>query len=350
MFDGWTAERIAGRLGRPVEHIRAGLAASTVSEQLRPKVVDGALTLEQAAAIEDYARDAKAYQRLLRAADYPPGLHHALADERHRREVADRKEATRPELTDARVRIIAKPKDFPWSSVEARLTDLTGADGELLTAESHASCPGHAAFIDADGQTVYICQHPKDWDHGTPVSYRHRSKAEIQADTEAADARREQEEALAVADEARASFLREYLSRKGRPAPGTLRIALRILAGRDPISSAPRAAAGLLLSPDADRDGAAAVFAEAVEKTGENRLPLLALAYAAAIAEANLRSRKASWQFDPAAAVQWLTVLEGLGYPLCEVESQLREFWSTPLEDENDLPDGDSDAEADESD
>jgi ParB/RepB/Spo0J family partition protein len=340
MFDGWTPERIAGRVGRTVEQVRVGLAAAKVSAELRPKVVDGGLTLEQAAAIEAYAADPKAYQRLLRAANYPPGLHHALADERHRREVADRKTITRRELADAGVRIIGKPKNFPWSSVEARITDLTNADGELLTVETHTSCPGHAAFVDDDGQAVFVCQHPKDWRHGTPPSYRHRSNAEIRADEEAAQARREQEEALAVADAARASFLHEYLSRKGRPPAGTLRTALEILAARDHHHGSARSEAGHLLNPDADRGTAAAVFVEAVAKTADNRLPLFALAYAAAAAEANLRSRQTPWQFDPELAVRWLTLLEGLGYPLSEVEAQLRTYWSTPLEDEDDLLDG----------
>ena len=56
MFDGWTPERIARRLGRPVDRVRAGVAAAEVSAELRPKVVDGALTLEQAAAIEEFRR------------------------------------------------------------------------------------------------------------------------------------------------------------------------------------------------------------------------------------------------------------------------------------------------------
>jgi hypothetical protein len=34
MFDGWTPERIAGRVGRPVEHVRPGLAAAKVSAEL----------------------------------------------------------------------------------------------------------------------------------------------------------------------------------------------------------------------------------------------------------------------------------------------------------------------------
>ena len=341
MFDGWTPERIAGRVGRPVEHVRAGLAAAKVSDQLRPKVVDGALTLEQAAAIEAHADDAKAYQRLLRAASYPPGLHHALADERHKRDVADRKTATRRELADAGVRVIGKPTNFPWSSVEARVTELTTPDGELLTPEAHASCPGHAAFIDDTGEAVFVCQHPKDWNHSTPPSYRHRSKAEIQAAEEAAQARREQDEALKVADEARASFLHEYLSPQGPPGGRHPADRAEILAAREMHYGSTRSEAGHLLNPDAAEGTAGEVFLEAVAKTADNRLPLIVFAYAAAAAEANMRCRQATWQFDPELAVQWLTILEDLGYPLSEVEAELRTYWSTPLENEDDLLGGD---------
>jgi len=168
---------------------------------LRPQVIDGAVTLEQAAAIEEFAGEPTAYERLVTvAANHPPGLHYALSDERHKRQVAYEKAVTRRQLVDAGVRIITKPKDFPWSSVEVRLRDLTGADGGLMTVEEHASCPGHAAFVDVDGQPVYVCRQPKDWGHETPPNYRHRSREEVQADVEAADARREQEQVLAVAD------------------------------------------------------------------------------------------------------------------------------------------------------
>jgi ParB family chromosome partitioning protein len=338
MFDGWTPERIAGRLGRPVERVRAGLAAAALSEELRPKVVDGGLTLEQAAAIEEFAGDAKAYRRLLAAANHPPGLHYALADERRKREVAERKVAARRELADAGVRIIAKPKDFPWSSVEARATELIGANGEHLTAEAHASCPGHAAFLDTDGEPVYVCQHPKDWEHGTPPSYRHRSKAEIQADEEAAHTQREEDQALAVADEARVSFLADYFARKGRPPAGTLRVALEILCRFDIGMVSLRPETGRLLNPEAE--DTSAVLVEAVDKTADNRLPYLALAYAAAAAEINLRARDLSWRFDAALAVHWLQVIETLGYPLTEPEIRLRELRAAPLDDDSDLFDG----------
>ena len=154
-----------------------------------------------------------------------------------------------------------------------------------------------------------------------------------------------------MADAARASFLHEYLSRKGRPPAGTLRTALHILASREHHYGSPRSEAGHLLNPDADPGTAAAVFVEAVAKTADNRLPLLAPAYAAAAAEAaeaNMRSRQAPWQFDPDLAVQWLTILEGLGYPLSEVETQLRTYWSTPLKDQDDVLDGNLADETDE--
>lgn len=350
MFDGWTPERIARRLGRPVDRVRAGLAAADVGEQLRPSVVDGSITLEQAAAIEEFAGEEKAYARLLRAASYPPGLHHSIAEERHKRTVEERKVATRTALRDAGVRIVARPREYPYGSVEARVEDLTDGDGHHLTAERHAGCPGHAAFVDAtSGDAVFLCQHPKDWGHGTSASYRHLSRAEVQAAAEAADARRECETALAIADDARRLFLAEYLARKGRPPAGTLRIAVTILC-RYGATAGTRAAAALLLGPtgpDADqRDTrpAEAALTEAVDRSTENRLPLFALAYAAAAGEQNLTAR-GRWSFDPAFAVHWLNVLTELGYPITDAEAQLRDHAQQHLLDagtddnDEDLPD-----------
>lgn len=217
MFDGWNPERIAKRLGRTVDRVRAGIAASEIRPELRPQVVEGAVTLEQAAAIEEFAGEEKAYGRLVRAAQYPPGLHHALADERHRRTVEQRKETTRVGLRDANVRIIAKPSNFRYGSVELGIDELTDLRGIPLTVEGHASCPGNAAFVGAEGEPVFVCQHPKEWGHDVPGHYRHQSKVEIQAQEEAAQADREYQTALKVADDARASFLTEYLTRKGPP-------------------------------------------------------------------------------------------------------------------------------------
>jgi hypothetical protein len=202
---------------------------------------------------------------------------------------------------------------------------------------------------------VFICQHPKDWGHGTPASYRHLSQAEVQAAAEAADAKREYETALSIADAARRSFLAEYLARKGRPPAGTLRIAVTILARYETAVSVRSDAALLLcrLAPAADpRDTrrAEAAFIEAVDRSAENRLPYFALAYAAAAGERNLAAR-GRWSFDPAFAVHWLNVLTELGYPISDAEAQLRDHAQqqlleaagveADLNDDEDGPDAD---------
>jgi ParB/RepB/Spo0J family partition protein len=328
-FEGWTPERIAKRVGRPVERVRTALAAASASEALRPGLLEGQVTLEQAAAIEEFAGDPKAYERLITVVrQNPVGLHWALADERQKHQLATAKAITRRGLVDSGVRTITRPQDFPWSSVAARVRELTGPDGELLTAKSHASCPGHAAFVDKDGQPEFVCQNPKDWGHGVPPSYRHRGQDEVRAAEEAAAARRELEQAMAVAAEARLGFLAEYVAAKGRPKAGTLRLALRVLAVKEHIDVGVRAVAGQLVNPQASPERAVTEFVEAVERSGETRLPLLALAYAAGVGEVNLRGWRDRFRFDPAAAAQWLTVLEQLGYPLSEVEAQQRTTWA----------------------
>ena len=346
MFD-WTPDRIARRVGRSPARVQAGLAAVKAPAPLRPKLLDGELTLEQAAALEDFAGEPKAYERLLRTAStYPAGLHHALADERHKQDVAFRTATTRRGLVDDGVRVVAKPRDFPWSSVEVRLSDLSGPDGQPLTRETHASCPGHAAFLESNAEAVFLCQHPKDWGHGVPASYRHRSREEVQAAEEAAQAARERDEAMAVAAEARLSWLAALIARKGRAKPGTLRLALSVLAAEDTTDRSQRETAGRLVNPEAEPDRRAEAFVEAVERSGEARLPLLALAYAAGAGEGNLRAWKVGWRFTPGLAVLWLNVLEQLGYPVTEVEAELRTHWATQPADDEDGAVEDTDASA----
>jgi hypothetical protein len=65
-----------------------------------------------------------------------------------------------------------------------------------------------------------------------------------------------------------------------------------------------------------------AALAQTASKTGETRLPLLMLAYAAAYAENNLDHIHRRYAYSPALAAHWLTVIADLGYPLSGVEQQ----------------------------
>jgi hypothetical protein len=55
-----------------------------------------------------------------------------------------------------------------------------------------------------------------------------------------------------------------------------------------------------------------AALAQTATKTGETRLPLLVLAYAAAYAENNLDQIRRRYAYSPALAAHWLTVVTDL--------------------------------------
>jgi ParB family chromosome partitioning protein len=111
-FD-WTAEQIATRVGRKTERVRHGLAVAGLPDRVRPKVAMGEWTLEQAAAVEEFADDEQAVARLVKVTG--PYLHFALADERAKRDRKIRSAETQPRLADDGVRVITKPKTFPWA-------------------------------------------------------------------------------------------------------------------------------------------------------------------------------------------------------------------------------------------
>ena len=221
-FD-WTAEQIATRVGRKTERVRHGLAVAALPDRVRPKVAAGEWTLEHGAAVEEFADDEHALARLAKVTG--PYLHFALAEERAKRDRKTRAAETRQRLADDGVRIITKPKTFPWGSAAIELDRLTDDKGRRLTLGKHRRCAGHAAIIDADGSPIFVCQHPKDYGHQTPPGYQHRSREEAQAEAAEAEARRQFEHDWTVATEARRSFLREYLAQRGKAPAGTLRTA-----------------------------------------------------------------------------------------------------------------------------
>jgi hypothetical protein len=136
-FD-WTAEQIAARVGRKTDRVRHGLAVAPLPNKIRPKVADGEWTLEQAAGVEEFVEDEKALARLAKATG--SYLHYALADERARRDRRNWASETRQRLADQGVRVITKPKDFPWSSVAVSLDQLTDEQDRRLTPGKHRRC------------------------------------------------------------------------------------------------------------------------------------------------------------------------------------------------------------------
>lgn len=325
-----TPTAIAKRTGRTSKTVRDALALHALPEQVKARVAEDTITLADAAAIEELADDDKAYARLLKAADSGYGLAYALADERHRREKKQRTAAAKAALTEAGVKVVGTPKGWPYYCKEARVTDLALVDGVTrYTADSHADCPGHAAFLDRDAQPVFICRDPDGAGH-TRLSGTNYVSPDETARREAEERAREQRaDALAVAADVRRSFIRDLLSRPKPPAD-LIRHALAILfAGvEDTRANHLTLLADLLGIDSGDIDaGIGRAYIARLDKTTDTKLWQHIVAHAAALSEANL-DRLATgrgWGYRPGLTVTWLDLLTAYGHQPADIERLVRD-------------------------
>lgn len=200
---GLTAGQIAARTKTRRRDVVHGLRAARVPE-VREAVQSAGLTLEQAAALEEFSDQPEHYELLLDRATNPrgwgPGFEHTVQQLRDRRDEAAARDALLAELADAGIPVVDQPM---YGGATKRLIDLThdpepatdGAgdraptvgpevaqdddgegpefgdeddceedereDGEddcepagspgavpaPITPEAHATCPGHAAYL-----------------------------------------------------------------------------------------------------------------------------------------------------------------------------------------------------------
>lgn len=324
---GVAPKDIARRTGRSVERVSTAVAATQLPAAVGDQVLAGRLTLEDAAALAEFEDDSAAHGRLLaRAGDGEQALRYAIATERRRRETAENKSKTRQALRDANVTVTSKPAQFPWTSVAQPLRHLADLAGEPISAEQHASCAGHAAFVDDTGEAVYVCQHPKEFGHKvTNPSYQHLSPEEAARREADALAEAALAEALHVATEVRRQHLRDLLTRK-RPPAGAVRDSLRALGaaglGQQLDLELVLSIAGFEPAEETDLEAA---WQQLVDRTTDARQPALALALAAALGEANLETYAWPYRFDPKLAVWWLDWVAAHGYELAAEEQDLRD-------------------------
>ena len=191
------------------------------------------LTLDQAATVADFDDETDAVKALIAAAKTGQFDHVAqrLRDDRDRARAA----ATLTEaLTVAGVPVIEAP-DYTDKKITA-LRDLSH-DGQPLTEDTHAACPGRAAYLrptwgDSPFQAVHVCTDPKAHGH-TP---RHGSTTKLGGaltDDEKADRARVRENNAAwrSAETVRRDWLRIFLARKTAPKDAAVFIAQAITSG-----------------------------------------------------------------------------------------------------------------------
>lgn len=332
---GVPAAQIAKKTGHAKETVTTalGVAASKVATAVQTKYD---LTLDQAAVIAEFEGDAESVKALTAVAVKQPGqfAHEAqrLRDERDR----EAKKATVVQsLTDAKVRQIPAPAhDDKTIKV---LGDLTNADGNVLTVESHQGCPGHAAYVRRSYGTepytaVFVCDAWKANKHKTsrttPTAKPMDQEAAATAKVERAEVI-ENNAAWRSAETVRRDWLAGFAKRKTTPKDAATFIATALVSDTHSLESAsteghPLAAGwlGTLGTPGTPGTlGGRDRIRDLIAKASPARAQHITLVLVLAAIEA--RTGVQAWR-RPGAERRYLTALESWGYALSPVEQIAR--------------------------
>ncbi|HWC36409.1 MAG TPA: ParB/RepB/Spo0J family partition protein [Mycobacteriales bacterium] len=353
-----TPAQIAERTGRKTKTVRDALKLHRLPDSVRQPVADGSITLEQAAEIAKFADDEKAHARLMKAAESGYGLSYAIAEEKHRRDRSARKARSKAALVKAGVKVIGKPKGYPYDGPAAPVGNLCLADGATrYTVETHADCPAHAAFLDTGtGEPIYVCTDPDGNGHVRMTATRHVGPEEAARREAEEAAQAERTEALMVAAQVRGEFLRTLIATAKQPPTITATSLLVLFGYADDMARNHAHLVADLLGIDPDTASIGGAYAERIRTVTPAKTCQHVTAHAAAIAETNLARLAAgrTWGYRPALTVTWFDLLESHGYQPSEIERVVRdeavrdrdaEEAELAAEDEEDGPEAADDAD-----
>jgi len=142
---GASRTRIRKATGRTPAQVKTALAAGGLPGETRARAAEASpdLTLEDLALVAEFDDDPEATDRLLSCLEYQYPLEHAAQRIRQDRAEAAEHARIRAELEAAGVPVTdSLPQGAAW------LTSLSH-DGQDLTPETHAVCPGHGATFQA---------------------------------------------------------------------------------------------------------------------------------------------------------------------------------------------------------
>jgi ParB family chromosome partitioning protein len=341
---GATRTRIRKSTGRKAEEVKTALAVGGISGDTREAAGDLArqLTLDQLALLVEFDGDPEAVEQIVTALRQGYGAEYAAERIRQDRAEAAEHERLRAELEAAGTPVTP---DLPEGAV--RLTALTH-DGDDLTPESHASCPGRGVFFAAWNRLhpVHYCADPAEHGH-TERSLLLRPADAAEPGAGAADVlpdppadvppdpnRRlviEGNKAWRAASEVRKRWLTGVLfARRTAPREAAPFIARQLLTMPDPLRTGLAAAVGLVLFGEIT-GRKAADWLETCDTTPAGRVPLLMLgpivtAYEQAMTEGEGKNTWRTDRYSPCPrrhAGTYLAFLASTGYELSTIEQTL---------------------------
>ena len=162
---GASRTRIRKATGRTAAQVKTALAAGGLPGDTRARAAEASpdLTLEDLALLAEFDGDPEATDRLLSCLEYQYPLEHAAQRIRQDRAEAAEHARIRAELEAAGVPVTdSLPHGAAW------LTSLSH-DGQDLTPETHAACPGHGATFQAWNllSPSYYCTSPAEHGHAS---------------------------------------------------------------------------------------------------------------------------------------------------------------------------------------
>jgi ParB/RepB/Spo0J family partition protein len=216
---GLDVAEIARRTGRAKKHVQSALKLTRLGEVATAAADAGKLSLEDVAELAEFEDDPKAMEKILKDVGTGWGVKHKVGEERRKRQVKEAVAAVTAELDAAGVKIVKRPKEFPYNCQMARVDQLQTADGAEIDPEAVKALDGYGALVEEryeKAEAIIVCLDPEA--HGykrTGHSYW-KSPAEIAA-KEAREREIEERKAkLKAAAGVRRRFLVEkYGSAKG---------------------------------------------------------------------------------------------------------------------------------------
>lgn len=313
---------IARQTGQPRRRVLAGLGVARA--ELGDRADAAALTLDQAAAVAAYADDEQTTATLIEAAADGDGhFKHAVSRAKEDRTRARNLTAAFAGLTEAGTTVIEPLPRWDYRGPVRAVERLTH-DGQPLSVEAHAACPGHGAYAAAeswstDVHVTYVCTDPAAHGHTDPYASSRPAAGERGGPmTEAQKAARKElianNKAMVAATEVRREFVRGLLARRAAPK-GSLRYVTDVLTGETHQWLLVRWYNGM---PNAAEAAVREALPAPRGPVPDARLPLALLAQVGGAIETTIHPD--TWRRPDATRAGWLRYLVSAGYEPADVE------------------------------
>lgn len=355
-----------------------GVSAAQIAKQshTKRKIVDAALivtasplavavlaehdlTLDQALVISEFDDDPSLVKALtVVAVKEPAQFAHTAQRLRDERAAQHAHDVLAAELTAAGVPVIERPS---WEEKTiTELTTLRTSEGERITPEDHATCPGRAAHISRsyDGlRAVHLCTNPKSNGHTKTSTNGSEAIASGPMSEEQKAERREvvaNNKAWRSAETVRRAWLRTFAARKTAPKDAPALIAYAVTVCANDLTHAAQqghALARTALGMDAAQPTVwggypgTTALTDAIDTASPARAQQIGLVVVLAAIET--RTSTQTWRRPTDEDARYLRAIASWGYDLAEIEQTTLDRYdasntTTPDIDQDDVDQDDT--------